>query len=145
MISEGFKQPKILFQEIVQESQFMIDTEGAFFCNDTGRIIIGEGLYHLLGVLNSTLFFYAIKTFYGGGILGDHGVRMKHTFFEKFPCLPISEDISSIAESLTHRFDSQSLVSLEKIIFKKYGLTNDEVNYIYESTNQQVNSISLIS
>lgn len=103
---EDFKQPKILFQEIVQESQFMIDTEGTFFCNDTGRIIVGEGLYHLLGVLNSSLFFYAIKTFYGGGILGDHGVRMKHTFFEKFPCLPISEDISSIAESLTHRFDS---------------------------------------
>ena len=133
---EDFKQPKILFQEIVQESQFMIDTEGTFFCNDTGRIIVGEGLYHLLGVLNSTLFFYAIKTFYGGGILGDHGVRMKHTFFEKFPCLPISEDISSIAESLTHRFDSRILVRLEKIIFKTYGLTNDEVNYIYESTNQ---------
>lgn len=133
---EDFKQPKILFQEIVQESQFMIDTEGTFFCNDTGRIIVGEGLYHLLGVLNSTLFFYAIKTFYGGGILGDHGVRMKHTFFEKFPCLPISEDISSIAESLTHRFDPQILVRLEKIIFKTYGLTNDEVNYIYESTNQ---------
>lgn len=133
---EDFKQPKILFQEIVQESQFMIDTEGTFFCNDTGRIIVGEGLYHLLGVLNSSLFFYAIKTFYGGGILGDHGVRMKHTFFEKFPCLPISEDISSIAESLTHRFDSQILVRLEKIIFKTYGLTNDEVNYIYESTNQ---------
>ena len=133
---EDFKQPKILFQEIVQESQFMIDTEGSFFCNDTGRIIVGEGLYHLLGVLNSTLFFYAIKTFYGGGILGDHGVRMKHTFFEKFPCLPISEDISSIAESLTHRFDSRILVRLEKIIFKTYGLTNDEVNYIYKSTNQ---------
>lgn len=133
---EDFKQPKILFQEIVQESQFMIDTEGTFFCNDTGRIIVGEGLYHLLGVLNSSLFFYAIKTFYGGGILGDHGVRMKHTFFEKFPCLPISEDISSIAESLTHRFDSYILVRLEKIIFKTYGLTNDEVNYIYESTNQ---------
>ena len=133
---EDFKQPKILFQEIVQESQFMIDAEGTFFCNDTGRIIVGEGLYHLLGVLNSSLFFYAIKTFYGGGILGDHGVRMKHTFFEKFPCLPISEDISSIAESLTHRFDSQILVRLEKIIFKTYGLTNDEVNYIYESTNQ---------
>ena len=80
MISEDFNQPKILFQEIVQESQFMIDTDGTFFCNDTGRIIVGEGLYHLLGVLNSTLFFYAIKTFYGGGILGDHGVRMKHTF-----------------------------------------------------------------
>ena len=133
---EDFNQPKILFQEIVQESQFMIDTDGTFFCNDTGRIIVGEGLYHLLGVLNSTLFFYAIKTFYGGGILGDHGVRMKHTFFEKFPCIPVSEDISAIAERLSRRFDSQSHVMLENIVFESYGLTNDEVNYIYESINQ---------
>ena len=124
---EDFNQPKILFQEIVQESQFMIDTDGTFFCNDTGRIIVGEGLYHLLGVLNSTLFFYAIKTFYGGGILGDHGVRMKHTFFEKFPCIPVSEDISAIAERLSRRFDSQSHVMLENIVFESYGLTNDEV------------------
>lgn len=124
---EDFNQPKILFQEIVQESQFMIDTDGTFFCNDTGRIIVGEGLYHLLGVLNSTLFFYAIKTFYGGGILGDHGVRMKHTFFEKFPCIPVSEDISAIAERLSRRFDSQSHVMLENIVFESYRLTNDEV------------------
>ena len=136
ILSEDFNQPKILFQEIVQESQFMIDTDGTFFCNDTGRIIVGEGLYHLLGVLNSTLFFYAIKTFYGGGILGDHGVRMKHTFFEKFPCIPVSEDISAIAERLSRRFDSQSHVMLENIVFESYGLTNDEVNYIYKSINQ---------
>ena len=31
LLTEDFKQPKILFQEIVQESQFMIDTEGSLF------------------------------------------------------------------------------------------------------------------
>ena len=133
---EDFNKPKILFQEIVQESQFMIDTEGTFFCNDTGRIIVGEGLYHLLGILNSTLFFYAIKTFYGGGVLGDKGVRMKHTFFEKFPCIPVSKGISAIAESLSHRFDSHINVMLENIVFESYGLTNEEVDYIYKSINQ---------
>ena len=133
---EDFNKPKILFQEIVQESQFMIDTEGTFFCNDTGRIIVGEGLYHLLGILNSTLFFYAIKTFYGGGILGDKGVRMKHTFFEKFPCIPVSKGISATAESLSHRFDSHINVMLENIVFEAYGLTSEEVDYIYKSINQ---------
>lgn len=135
-MTEDFNQPKILFQEIVQESQFMIDAEEAFFCNDTGRIIVGEGLYHLLGILNSTLFFYAIKTFYGGGILGDHGVRMKHTFFEKFPCVPVSKDISSMAESLSHHFDSKKQDKLEEAIYESYGLTRDEVNCIYEAIRQ---------
>lgn len=111
----------------------MIDTEGAFFCNDTGRIIVGEELYHLLGILNSTLFFYSIKTFYGGGNLGDQGVRMKHTFFERFPCIPVSKDISSMAESLSHRLDSKIMVKLEKIIYESYGLTHEEISYIYET------------
>lgn len=114
----------------------MIDAEEALFCNDTGRIIVGEGLYHLLGILNSTLFFYAIKTFYGGGILGDHGVRMKHTFFEKFPCIPVSKDISSMSESLSHHFESKRQNRLEEIIYESYGLTYDEVKYIYETIRQ---------
>ena len=50
---DDFNQPKIIFQEIVQESQFILDFDKHFFCNDTGRIIVGEHLYHLLGILNS--------------------------------------------------------------------------------------------
>ena len=133
---EDFNRPKILFQEIVQESQFMIDIDGTFFCNDTGRIIVGEGLYHLLGVMNSTLFFYSIKSFYGGGILGDHGIRMKHTFFEKFPCIPIQERISRMAEHLSKNPEPKIQSELDDLVFKMYGLTKDEVNYIQSVVNQ---------
>ena len=133
---EDFNRPKILFQEIVQESQFMIDTDGSFFCNDTGRIIVGEGLYHLLGIMNSTLFFYSIKSFYGGGILGDHGIRMKHTFFEKFPCIPIKERISLMAEHLSQDPEPRIQKELDDLIFRLYGLTKDEVDYIHSVINQ---------
>ena len=133
---EDFNRPKILFQEIVQESQFMIDTDGTFFCNDTGRIIVGEGLYHLLGIMNSTLFFYSIKSFYGGGILGDHGIRMKHTFFEKFPCIPIQERISLMAEHLSQDPEPRVQKELDKLVFRLYGLTKDEVDYIHTVVNQ---------
>ena len=135
-MSEDFNRPKILFQEIVQESQFMIDIDGTFFCNDTGRIIVGEGLYHLLGVMNSTLFFYSIKSFYGGGILGDHGIRMKHTFFEKFPCIPIQERISRMAEHLSKNPEPKIQSELDDLVFKMYGLTKDEVKYIQSVVNQ---------
>ena len=133
---EDFNRPKILFQEIVQESQFMIDTDGTFFCNDTGRIIVGEGLYHLLGIMNSTLFFYSIKSFYGGGILGDHGIRMKHTFFEKFPCIPIQERISLMAEHLSQDPEPRIQKELDDLVFRLYGLTKDEVDYIHMVVNQ---------
>src|SRR5690606_26489856 len=79
---EDFFRPKIIFQEMVQEPSFIIDNEGIYMCLDTARIMTGEDLDVLLTVMNSKLFFYAVKTFYGGGGLGETGVRMKHTFFE---------------------------------------------------------------
>ena len=82
---EDFLKPKIIFQEIVQSSQFLYDDTIHYMCNDTGRIIVGSHLPFILGVLNSKLFFYAVKKFYGGGVLGEHGIRMKHTFFGNFP------------------------------------------------------------
>ena len=50
---EDFSKPKIVFQEIVQESQFFYDMDGRFICNDTCLIIVGKELSFLLGVLNN--------------------------------------------------------------------------------------------
>ncbi|MDR1416782.1 MAG: class I SAM-dependent DNA methyltransferase, partial [Prevotellaceae bacterium] len=77
---EDFYKQKIIFQEIVQEPAFMFDGDNGFFCLDTARIITGNDIKFLLPILNSKLFFFAIKYFYGGGSLGNSGVRMKHTF-----------------------------------------------------------------
>ena len=74
---EDFSKPKIMFQEIVQESQFCYDNKG-MICNDAGRIIVGKDLPYLLGVMNSKLFFFAVKTFYGGGVLGEYGLSLIH-------------------------------------------------------------------
>ena len=134
-MTEDFNKPKIIFQEIVQESQFVMDS-GGLFCNDTGRIIAGTALYHLLGVLNSSLFFFAIKTFYGGGALGDHGVRMKHTFFEKFPCLPEDTRITEYSQCLNETYSMSISTKLEGLIQSLYGLTETEQKYIHDSLLQ---------
>ena len=87
--SDDFFKPKIIFQEMVQEPTFCFDKCGNFICLDTARIMTGEKLDYLIYLLNSKIFFYSIKKFYGGGTLGQKGVRMKHTFFTKFPALKI--------------------------------------------------------
>lgn len=84
---EEFQKPKIIYQEMVQQSCFYYDKAGYFYCNDTARIITGEHLEYLTALLNSKLFFFAVKVYYGGGALGSTGIRMKHTFFEKFPAI----------------------------------------------------------
>ena len=129
---EDFSKPKIIFQEIVQESQFFYDAEGTFMCNDTSRIIVGRDLPFLLGVFNSKLFFYAIKHFYGGGVLGEHGIRMKHTFFQNFPCIPYNSAINKLTQERIQNESAECENQVEKEIFNLYGLTPQEIRAIEE-------------
>ena len=127
---DDFSKPKIVFQEIVQTSQFIYDKDRHFMCNDTGRIIVGDHLPFLLGILNSRIFFYAVKKFYGGGVLGEHGVRMKHTFFSKFPCIPYNEKVESIAIELSNQYNDITSEQLESLINSLYTFTQEEIEVI---------------
>ena len=130
--SEDFSKPKIVFQEIVQESQFFYDMDGRFICNDTCRIIVGKELSFLLGVLNSKLFFYAIKHFYGGGVLGEHGIRMKHTFFQNFPCIQYNSTIDKLVKELTEKKNAKVENQIGNKIYNLYGLTPQEIQMVEE-------------
>ncbi|WP_208646857.1 hypothetical protein, partial [Pedobacter jejuensis] len=125
-----FFSPKIIFQEMVQESSFMLDNKGEFMCLDTARIITGNDLDIIISVLNSKLFFYAIKTFYGGGGLGENGVRMKHTFFENFPMPNFSDKNITDIKFLLSRLSEESLDKIDKIIFECYGIEENEIKHI---------------
>ena len=127
---EDFDKPKIIFQEIVQSSQFFYDDSIHYMCNDTCRIIVGTHLPFILGILNSKLFFYAVKKFYGGGVLGEHGIRMKHTFFGNFPCLPYNKQIEDAAKELTNGCNTCIADQTDKLIFSAYSLTKKEISEI---------------
>ncbi len=118
-----------MFQEIVQESQFCYDNKG-MICNDAGRIIVGKDLPYLLGVMNSKLFFFAVKTFYGGGVLGEYGIRMKHTFFEKFHCVEVNNKIKSVADALAKAPNNTLIDSFEHILYQQYKLSSEEIKFI---------------
>ena len=95
-------------------------------CNDTGRIIVGKQIRFILGILNSPLFFYSVKKFYGGGVLGEHGIRMKHTFFERFPCLKYIKEIEELAITLSNCYSDSLSDKLDAIIYSAYNLSEDE-------------------
>ena len=127
---EDFFKPKIIFQEIVQNSQFLYDDTIHYMCNDTGRIIVGQHLPFILGVLNSKLFFYAVKKFYGGGILGEHGIRMKHTFFGNFPCLSYNEQIEEVAKELSKEYRNDLIDYADQLVYSAYSLSKEEISEI---------------
>ena len=136
---EDFFKPKIIFQEIVQRGQFLYDADVHYMCNDTGRIIVGDHLLFILGILNSKVFFYAVKKFYGGGALGEHGIRMKHTFFGDFPCLPYNKRIEEIAKTLSAQYTCSLANGLDKIIYSIYSFTKEEIAEIESETISSVN------
>ena len=136
---EDFFKPKIIFQEIVQRGQFLYDADVHYMCNDTGRIIVGDHLLFILGILNSKVFFYAVKKFYGGGALGEHGIRMKHTFFGDFPCLPYNKRIEEIAKALSAQYTCSLANGLDKIIYSIYSFTKEEISEIESETISSVN------
>ncbi len=127
---DDFSKQKIIFQEMVQEPSFMLDNEGEYICLDTARIITGKDLDVILPIMNSKLFFYSIKTFYGGGGLGETGVRMKHTFFENFP-MPklLSSEISKIHVLMANPIEN-NLKDIDNILYKFYLLTQQEIDFI---------------
>jgi adenine-specific DNA-methyltransferase len=135
-----FEKEKIIFQEIVQEPCFIFNkSDKSYFCLDTARIITGMNLKYLLCVLNSNLFFYTVKKFYGGGGLGSEGIRMKHTFFEQFKVLELSESEQKIYVSLCDKIllkkeKKESTILEEKeinnLIYELYELTETEINII---------------
>lgn len=126
---DDFFQQKILFQEMVQESSFVLDIEGKFLCLDTARFIIGKDLNILLLLMNSKLFFFSIKYFYGGGGLGENGIRMKHTFFNKFHISNSLKDYKDlINEYLNEPVKNTFLI--DELIYQNYNLSVEEIEFI---------------
>ena len=129
---------------MVLQSSFVLDDNEHFFCLDTGRIITGKDLEYLLSILNSKLFFFSVGKFYGGGGLGAAGVRMKHTFFEKFQCptLPnlFSESLVEIVNQISEKRKkgentSKNECEIDKIVYQLYSLNEDEIEAIENGIN----------
>ena len=137
---DDFSKQKIIFQEMVQEPSFIYDKDGKYFCLDTARIITGNNIDYLISILNSKLFFFAIKTFYGGGGLGESGVRMKHTFFECFPCLVLDEKskqiLINLSKSAIKNIKKEGFNAIDNqindFIYGLYGISEEEIKEIDE-------------
>lgn len=132
---EEFEKEKIVFMEMVQQGSFCFDLSKAI-CLDTGRIITGNNLKFLLSILNSNLFFFSIKCYYGGGALGQTGIRMKHTFFEKFPIPKIivaaQQPFIELANQILAKKEkgedtSKEEHQIDQLVYKLYELTDEEI------------------
>jgi adenine-specific DNA-methyltransferase len=137
-----FEKLKIVYSEIVQDSQFYLDKIG-YFAEATSFILTGSNLEFLIAFFNSKLMTYCFKLFYAGGGLGD-GFRYKKIFLNNLPIpklgkqeeTPFINLVSAIIEKKSLNLDTQDLeLELNEAVYNIYGLTETEINHIKNINN----------
>ncbi len=133
-----FTKEKIVYSEIVKESQFYFDDKN-YYVEATAFVMSGENLKFLIALLHAKLITYAFKMFYSGGGLGKEGYRYKKVFLEQLPIPRISKPaqqpfIELVDKILIAKQQAQDTTTLEtqinQMVYKLYHLTTNEINII---------------
>lgn len=139
-----FNEPKIIFPIISQGPRFAYDETG-YYHNDKAFHIIGKNLKYLLGYLNSKLAYWNIKQY--GPLLGKNGFEFRKIFIEQLPVPLINKSNSDIVKRIETIVDQiliqkkqkqQTTMELEntidKLVYKLYDLSEDEIKTIEDSS-----------
>ena len=143
-----FEKEKIIWQEMVTEGTFFID-RNKFNSLDTTRILTGEKLTYLVGILNSKFFLFAFKNYYAGGHLGSKGVRFKSEFMKPFPIPPITKTNQHLATQVEEQVDkilaakrtdpdtdvSELENTVDQLVYLLYDLTPEEIAIVEGAEN----------
>jgi type II restriction/modification system DNA methylase subunit YeeA len=134
-----------VWQEIVREPSFAFDNTG-IYVEATAFLMTGKNLKYIIGLLNSNPVAFIFKTFYAGGGLGDEGYRYKKAFLEQLPLPPLTPQNQPLANQIVQLVDkilkvknqnpeadtSQLEREIDKLVYKLYGLTEEEIKLIEE-------------
>jgi hypothetical protein len=136
--------PKIIFPDICKAPRFALDRTGIYLSN-TAYCLGSDSLY-LLGILNSSLFWYAIANISipFGVRAGQYRYRLIYQYMEKVPIRvidfsnPADKDAHDAIETLVDSIltakragDEATVKELEgridRHVFRLYGLTPEEI------------------
>lgn len=143
---DEFEKEKVVWQEIIRQPQFHLDTE-KFYIEATGFIMTGKHIKHICGLLNSKPIEFFFKKFYAGGGLGDEGFRYKKAFLELLPLPLISSQNQCVIQRMEILVDKIILAKktnlsadtskwereIDQLIYKLYNLSEDEIKVIEEN------------
>lgn len=136
---EKFENEKIVYKQIMAKgAEFCLDRQ-KFFTDTTATIITGANLKYILGLLNSKIAYFAMRTFYmGGGIEGEFKVNN----LEKFPIPKITAKNKKIADKIVNLVDkiletkaqgvnsSEPESQIDDLVYKLYELDSHEIKII---------------
>ena len=129
---DDFDKTKIVWIELSDESKFAICDN--YIPLNTVFFLTGSHLSHILGLLNSKLINWYFRNCIGTSSGAGTNRWLKYTV-ELLPILPYDLEIETLVNlRLTSDSDHVSLeLQIDKIVCKKYGLTEEEAEFILEN------------
>jgi len=137
----SFENEKIIYPVIGSHGTFCYDSAG-YFHNDKAFHLTGNNLKLLNSILNSKLvFWYLLKI---GSGLGKEGFEFRKIFVEQLPIpkipqsaqqpfITIVDQILSIKQKDSDANTSALERQIDKMVYKLYGLTEEEIKIVEKS------------
>ena len=100
-------------------------------------------LEYYLAMINSRVVYYYYLKIYGENEWKSHPYLTKEIIFSlpvcKYTGSKLDEEIVEFSKALMKRYDYSTDVELEKLIFKKYALTKEEISLIQNEMHRLPN------
>jgi hypothetical protein len=143
-----FEKEKIVWQRVTKQFSFCLVPAGLYIL-DSMAFLVGENLKYVLGILNSRLIDFYVKTYVH--LYGDTGFLLSNQYVERIPIPPITKETQPIANQIIQKVDEilsltqsedyeispekqQRVKELEKeigeLVYKLYNLTEEEIKII---------------
>lgn len=143
-----FEKEKIVWQRVTKQFSFCLVPAGLYIL-DSMAFLVGKNLRYILGILNSKLIDFYVKTYVH--LYGDTGFLLSNQYVERIPIPPITPQNHPLADQIvqkvqeiltltqspdfeTNQEKQQKVKELEKeidqLVYKLYGLTEEEIRIV---------------
>jgi type II restriction/modification system DNA methylase subunit YeeA len=143
-----FEKEKIVWQRVTKQFSFCLVPAGLYIL-DSMAFLVGENLKYILGILNSKLIDFYVKTYVH--LYGDTGFLLSNQYVERIPIPPLTPQTQPLADQIVQKVQEiltltqspdfetsqekqQKVKELEReidqLVYKLYGLTEEEIKII---------------
>jgi type II restriction/modification system DNA methylase subunit YeeA len=143
-----FEKEKIVWQRVTRKFSFCLVPAGMYIL-DSMAFLVGGNLKYLLGVLNSTLVDFYVKTYVH--LYGDTGFLLSNQYVERIPIPPITPQTQPLADQIVQKVDEIHTLTqspdfetsqekqekvkklereIDRLVYKLYGLNEEKIKII---------------
>ena len=143
-----FEKEKIVWQRVTKQFSFCLVPKSLYIL-DSMAFMIGENLHYLLGILNSKLIDFYVKSYVH--LYGDTGFLLSNQYVERIPIPPITPQNQPIANQIIALVDqilsaktpnpdadtSELEKEIDLLVYKLYNLTEEEIKIVEGSEKNE--------